>query len=315
MTTWDPNNKSANETLSGGNLIATSTGLGTVAATRVATAAKSYFEVNVTTATGVIAVGLVNRSYNMASGTILGTDVNGVGYKSGGTVVINNATVSTIATYTTAAKIGVAVDLARMLIWFTLNGTTWNNDVIANQNPVGDVGGISLATMALGSALPAAGGSLTGAILAGVFATASFTYTPPPGYSSVDTCGATATNSNTGKSSAYSTTGGGTNEAVTTVIAARASWLGPGNSGKPSGGGFSPAQAITTVSGQVQENAVPVTGKTVRAYDNHGGQFLGYAVSDGSGNWSIPALGRTLVDVIAADTGFNDLIFATVVPG
>lgn len=308
-TTWNPNNKSSTETLSGGNLITTSSGIGTVAATRVLTSLLSYFEVDVTTLTGVIAVGLVNFSYNTASGNILGTDANGVGFKSSGAVVINNATVTTIQTYTTGAKVGVAVNLSLGLIWFTTNGTTWNNAVIGSQNPVGNVGGISLATMTAGGCLPAAGGSLTGAVLAGVFSTGSFAYTPPTGYVSVDGCGATARNSEVGNTATYSTVGSVASHPVTTTIAAKASLLGMGQGTALFQG---PA---TSVSGTITEGTTPVA-KTVRAYDTKTGVLLGSVVSSPStGAFSIAALGRTAVDVVAKDpTTYQAQIYDNVTP-
>jgi hypothetical protein len=300
-TTWDPNNKSSTETLSGGNLTATSTGVGTVAATRVLTSPLSYFEAKPTTLAGTVAVGLVNRSYNMASGTILGTDANGVGFKSAGTVVINNATVATIFTYILTDTIGVAIDLSRQLIWFTKNGTTWNNDVIGNQNPVGAVGGISLATMTLGSALPAVSGSITGDVWVGVFS--GFAFTAPTGFNSVDTVGATATNSDTSKTATYSTTGPTTNHAVTITTVAKASEI-PGAYG-----------SATKVSGTIKQGGSPIAGKLVMAFQKSTGALIGSTTSAGDGAYSINAQGFTNVYVVAFDpTSYQALTYDEVSP-
>lgn len=301
-TTWDANNKSATETLSGGNLTATSSGLGTVGATRVLTSPLSYFEANPTTLTGTVAVGLVNRNYNMASGTILGTDANGIGFKSTGVVVINNATVATIFTYVNTDKIGVAIDLSRQLIWFTKNGTTWNNDIIANQNPVGTVGGISLATMTLGSAIPAISGSLTGAVWVGVFS--GFTYTAPTGFNSVDTSGATATNSDTSKTATYSTTGPTTNHAVTITVAARAS-VNPGSYGSG-----------LKVSGTIKEAGVPVA-KSVMVFQTGTGELIGNATSsavDGSFAINTQGVAGTIFAVAFDPTTYQAIVYDAVQP-
>ncbi len=312
-TTWDPFYKSSGMALSGGNLIGTTSALATVSATRSLTSLLSYFEVVATTLSGVISIGLVNRAYNMASGTILGTDANGVGFKSGGTVVINNSTVATIFTYTGGDRIGVAVDIQYQLIWFTKNGTTWNNDIIANQNPVGRVGGISLATMNQSVQYPAAGASATGNVVTAAFTT--LTYTAPTGYASVDTSGGTLKNSAVPKGASYSTMGGQTNNGVSTSIAVRASWTGPGRAGAFAGGQFSPASAPKNVSGQVKELGAAAVGKTVRALDNFTGDLLGSAVTDASGNYSIPALGRPKVDLMFKDpTTYQALSLDEVVP-
>lgn len=240
-TTWDPLNLSTTETLSGGNLVATSSGLGIVAATRVLTSPLSYFEVDITTLTGYVAVGLINRQENMNSGTALGIDANGLAYRSSGAVVINNSTKATIMSYAAGAKVGVAVNLLLGLIWFTTNGTTWNNAVIGSQNPVGNVGGISLAPLAAvsGNYLPAAGGSASGAVLTGVFSAGSFAYTPPTGYVSVDICGATAHNSETPVSAIYSTVGGTLNKPVTISAIAKSSM--PQTTTVVAGGGGGPS--------------------------------------------------------------------------
>lgn len=208
-TTWDANNKSSTEALSGGNLVATSSGVGTVSATRLMTG-PTYFEVTPTTLTGTVAVGLVNRSYNMASGTILGTDNNGIGYKSSGAVVLNNVTLSTIATYAAGNIIGVAVDLQNRLVWFRVGTGNWNNS--ATANPATGSGGIDYSTMALTSLFPAAGGNATGAVMTAAFT--GFTNTAPSGFSSVDSCQATATNADRNVT--------GTKSVTISILAARA---------------------------------------------------------------------------------------------
>ena len=209
-TTWDPNNKSSSETLSGGNLVATSSGIGTVAATRGLTG-KTYFEVTPTTLTGTVAVGLVNRSYNMASGTIPGTDNNGLAFKSSGAVVLNNVTLTTIAAYAANNVIGVAVDIQNRLIWFRVGAGNWNNSGAAD--PVAGIGGIDYSSMALAALFPAAGGSATGAVMTAAFS--SFTNTAPSGYITADTCQATAVN-------ADKTVGGGVANPISSILKARA---------------------------------------------------------------------------------------------
>lgn len=312
-TTLDPNNKSSGFALSGGNLVATSSALATVAATRTVTG-PTYGEVTVTTLTGVISIGFVNRAYNMASGTILGTDNNGIGYKSGGTVVLNNVTLATIAAYVQGNVIGWAINPAGTLVWFRVGAGNWNNDVIANQNPVGNVGGISIGTMNLGTLLPAVGCSATGAVLtanlSGAFANAA-----PTGYITIDTCAATAVNATVPVGASFTTPTTSTPAAVTPTAEAKASNLGMGRSTALNGGQFSPAGAITAAAGTVKQNGSNVA-KEVRLYDTYNGDFLGVTTSDGTtGAFSIPALGRTQVDVVAKDpTNYQAQVFDRVTP-
>lgn len=306
-TTFDSGNKTAAFALSGGNLVATSSAVATAAATRSMTG-PTYFEVTATTLTGTLSIGFVNRNYNMASGTILGTDNNGLGFKSTGAVVLNNVTLSTIQTYAQGDVVCVAVDVANRLVWFRTNGGNWNNSGTAN--PATGVGGIDYSTMNLSALLPAVGCSITGAVLTGKF-TSGFAQTAPSGFITADTCAATARNSTTPVGATYSTIGGGTNHAVTTTIAARASWLGMGRNCKT----FTPAGAIKSVAGQVQESGTPVAGKKVFLYDHASGELLGSTLSDGSGNFTIPALGRTLTFGVALDDPtYNALIYDAVVP-
>ncbi len=180
-TTWDSNRKTSTIALSGGNLVATSSGLGVVAATRSMTG-NTYFEVTATTLTGTLAIGFLNPSYNTASASILGTDNNGLAYKSSGAVVLNNVTLTTLATYAAGNVIGVAVDLANRLVWFRVGAGNWNNN--AGFSPVTGVGGIDFSTIASTPLLPAAGASATGAVLTAAFTT--FANTAPTGFVSID---------------------------------------------------------------------------------------------------------------------------------
>ena len=69
-----------------------------------------------------------------------------------GNVYFNGSPLTTIGVFTAGALIGIAFDFANGHIWFTLDGATWNNAIIALQNPVGNVGGISVPS---GTLMPA----------------------------------------------------------------------------------------------------------------------------------------------------------------
>ena len=80
------------------------------------------------------------RSFN----SFLGTDTQSIGYFTTGAVFYNGGQIATIGSYTTSAVIGTAVDIANAHVWWTLDGLTWNNAILALQNPVGNVGGVVL---------------------------------------------------------------------------------------------------------------------------------------------------------------------------
>lgn len=316
-TAWSAYSKGASVTLSGSNLIATvSSGTGSVQATNKISG-PTYFELVIgATLTGSARVGLANPIMTMTG--LLGVNNNGIGYDSGGTVKINNATVATIAAYVANDNIGVAVDPINKLIWFRKNGGNWNNDVIANQNPVGAVGGISYATVNAPSS-PAWGGSATSSVTA-QFASASWTYTAPSGFASPDTLGASAFNgsvasrsvSYTQYGSAWGTSPPSPSQTSSTQASRgsviKGAWY--GNSRV-----WSPAATQTNVSGQTQVNGVPTSGLRVGLFDHTTFELLGTAVSDGSANFSIPALGRAKVFAVCLDDPtYNALIYDSVVP-
>ncbi len=272
-------------------------GSGSSVATRKATTPKFYFEIDPALIAGNTAVGLANGSWAGTAG-LLGTTANSVGYRLGtGAVNINSVTVATIQTCAQGTVIGIAGDLLAGLFWITTNGTTWNNAVIGSQNPVGNVGGISLATFSGSIFFPAVSDDTAFTMFQGAFKASAFTYTPPTGYSGVDVVNNLMVNAAVGLSSTYPTSNGRQ------------------TNGAPYGGQFSPAGNITHVSGFVQESAVAVAGKTVRAYDSVTAEFLGFATSAGDGSWSIPALGRVLIDASARDDPvFDGIIHVRVVP-
>lgn len=144
-TTFDPANKASSITLSNGNLTAQNTGLlgnNLVRSIASHTTGKFYCEATVG---GVLngansAVGFCDSTESMT--TQLGSDIDGVGYQKGGVVLFNNATASTIQTYTTTNIIGMAIDIGGSLVWFQVNGGNWNNN--ASNNPATGVGGISI---------------------------------------------------------------------------------------------------------------------------------------------------------------------------
>lgn len=158
VCTLDAAHKGTNLTLSGGNLTFTSsTGsnssvigtAGLLAGTGSTNAAYlRYFEAT------AVAVGTVGPSVGIANsaqvisnwvGEGTGTAIGISAFKNG-IVYYLNGSLTTIFTFANADVIGVAVDFFHQKLWWTKNGTTWNNDILANQNPATNTGGVNTAS-------------------------------------------------------------------------------------------------------------------------------------------------------------------------
>jgi hypothetical protein len=201
-----------------------------------------------------------------------------------------------------------------------VDGGNWNNDVIGNQNPVGNVGGIDFSSMAFDTLLPVFGASTTTGAGTANF-TGSFAHTAPTGYISVDTSSALGHAAEL-TSSTPPHDGPARQDPVT--VNAQKTGFGTGAGGwygisknTPSTAvkQWSPAATATHVSGTITANGSPVSTK-VRAYDHNTGEFLGETLSSaGDGSFSIPALGRASVVVVAMDApNYNAMVFDTVTP-
>lgn len=288
----------------GNDLIATASSLGIALSTRFITSNLSHFEVNYTVMTGVDSVGFL--CYGGNGGILLGTDNYGVGYESTGQVKLNNVVLATIAPYAAGAIVGVAINVLKRLIWFTLDGVTWNDDIIANQNPATSTGGISFATINWCSPRAALSLAANGDRAITAFSVGSFAYTPPAGFNSIDSCGVTLVDG-----SQHGTS-----------FATESLYIPPGAAGsgvpytEASAAFFMPAGPIKGFSGTVTENSVPVA-KTVRAYDTDTGELIGSTISDpGTGYYAIPTPGHTAVDLVFKDSpAYQAQIFDNLTPG
>ena len=114
----------------------------------------TYFEQTLVTNAGTgLRIGISNASHSLSAALTLG--VNALGYNpSTGAVIGNAATLATIMTATNGDVLGFAVDLTNSKIWIRKNGGDWNNDVIGNQNPATNTGGISLSGLNAGPYYP-----------------------------------------------------------------------------------------------------------------------------------------------------------------
>lgn len=302
-TTWDPNAKAAGITLSGSNLVATAAS-GTnpgVFATR-ALSGPSYWEITATAIASTMGVGVASRAWNDANSTLPGNDANNnsLGYLQDGTVRLNGATLATLATYAVGNVVRVAINPQARLAWFAVGAGGWNNDVIANQNPVGNVGGINISSMAWDTLLPVFGASTTTGAGTAAFSSAGWTFTAPSGFSSPDTCNAAGT-------AAGTTTRDGP--------ARQDPMVGPTKQGHAFLGGYGPLSGSAAVAGTVEQSSTAIA-KRVLLFDRVSAEKIGETVSNGgSGDYSIPALGRGKTIVIALDDpSYNALILDEVIP-
>lgn len=148
-TTFNPADKSAHITLSGGNLIATGDGAGggddLVRSTTSKTVGKLYFEGNLTTGGTEFAIGLANSTATLTA--FLGTDNNGIGIFKSGHIFRNGSNVLSGPAFANGDIVGVAIDFPNNLIWFRNNTapTVWNAGGTAD--PATGVGGLSIAAI------------------------------------------------------------------------------------------------------------------------------------------------------------------------
>lgn len=179
-TTWDPANKGANVTLSGGDLIATigAANYNVARSTSSKSSGKWYFEVlinNKAAGGGTIGVGILNSSAVFNS--YLGSSSNSYGYLNDGRRLFNNVNPGDFSTYTSADVIGVALDAGSGSIWLAKNNV-WQGtgDPAAGTNA-------AWTGIAAGAWYAGAYASDSGSQFTGRFKSANFSYTPPTGFS------------------------------------------------------------------------------------------------------------------------------------
>lgn len=295
--------RKTNQTLSGSNLVATSSGAGWVGSSKPGQD-NFYAEFTLTTLTGTPQVGIA--ALTAASATNPQTFTSGLGYDTSGAVKYNSTTLATIATFAGGNRIDMAVNLRYRLIWFRVNGGNWNNN--AANDPATLTGGIDFSGMTtIGSIQTLVYASLTGTVWTAAFSSGSWVGTAPAGYSSMDAVVTLAD----GAAIDARMFGLVSRDAVGSNGLFVAEPLPRNDIYKF----FSPGGVVTVVSGFVQELGVNKAGCPVEVYDRISGELIGRVLSDGSGAWSVPCLGRPAVRVVASDpTTFNSLVYDNVVP-
>lgn len=192
--TWDSTHKAAVITLSSGNLIATATASGNdapVYASLGVSSGKFYWEVMLAS-DAQVGAGIGNVSTNAANGEWLGLAADSVGWYSNGVVITGGNNTATWQSFGSGVTLCFAMDLtsATKKLWGRLGATgNWNNDVIGNQNPAANTGGLAIPSFVTVAAV-VAGASLKNNTLpdvaTGVFAHGSWAGIPPPEFIGFD---------------------------------------------------------------------------------------------------------------------------------
>lgn len=177
MTTYNPSDKSADITLSGGNLIATHASGGSFAnvrSTTSKTSGKYYFEVTWSGGDGNNGVGVANGSASLSN--YLGNDANSIGWYDTGFGHPSGTT------FTAGDVIGIAIDCTNGLIWYRKNGTF-------SGNPAAGTGGTSISLAAYYAAVAFQYSTLGAGTIN--FGGSAFANSPPSGFSAWDAGAAT----------------------------------------------------------------------------------------------------------------------------
>jgi hypothetical protein len=153
---------------------------------------KPYFEATLTTLPGGSTfgpgIGIANSS--ALDSQYLGQTTAGIGYYlKNGDVLISASHVATYYTLTQGATVGVAVDFVNQKVWFTKDGLTWNDDILANQNPATNTGGAPLTNQIFApsgvysTVYPAFGnGDASGTSMTANFGASPFAFALPAGF-------------------------------------------------------------------------------------------------------------------------------------
>jgi hypothetical protein len=145
---------------------------------------KKYFElvlpvVSVAADTGV---GVATGNQDMSQ--FLGQSNEGIAMYGSGMVYRNNVLLTTYGTFAATSNVSIAVDRPNNKIWWRVNGGNWNNDVIGNQNPATNTGGQDISAVA-GNLFPAFHVEHAGDSCTGKFASGSWTYAAPSGFTEI----------------------------------------------------------------------------------------------------------------------------------
>lgn len=185
-TAFDPTHKSANITLSGSNLIATlnatTGGFDSVLATVGKSSGKYYAEFTPFFTVNNPIIGISNLA-GFISNDFIGDTAGNLGWDADNRILSASAVVTNIQTFASGDTACMAADLTNSKIWFRTNGGNWNNDVIGNQNPATNTGGISLSGLTAGPYFPGVSIlNLTGNSFTANFGNTAYAQAVPSGF-------------------------------------------------------------------------------------------------------------------------------------
>lgn len=180
-TTWNPSDKNAGYSLSGGNLVATVSGAGGSfislrAIAGISGSSKKHFEYTITT-TGLQLGGLGNVSADLNN--LAGNDGNSIGYIYNGSVQVGGPGVASLLSYTVGDTVSVEIDRGANLIWFAKNTGDWNNDPSAN--PAAGTLGIDISVVT-GTLYPMGTSFSNGSVLTANFGATAYTKAASSGF-------------------------------------------------------------------------------------------------------------------------------------
>jgi hypothetical protein len=154
------------------------------------TTGKFYWEESITLVTSV-GTGVGNTSSSSSMG-YLGSGTDSISYYQDGSVLGNTggALLATLATFGSVVMC-TALDLINNKIWWRPGtAANWNNDIIGNQNPATNTGGISIVqsgmTIISNAVVPGFDVFATNDALTAAFASSSWLGTPPSGFGPFD---------------------------------------------------------------------------------------------------------------------------------
>jgi hypothetical protein len=180
-TTWNPADL-VNITLSGGNLVATSTGAGAVRSLISAGVFKYYYEDRFTTAGSSAAVGIVNAAATLSN--VIATGVGSAQCTNSGVIAVNGTGQTGIGALGAGGTCCIAFDMAAKVVWFR-NGAAGNWNGSGTANPATGVGGYSFSGLTGGSTTIhalAGGTSVSSSVTTANFGATAYVGTPPSGF-------------------------------------------------------------------------------------------------------------------------------------
>lgn len=177
-TYLDPANTSTTITLSNGNLTAykNSSSWAMSRANVSHSGGKYYYEVHIdsSNSSNYFILGVANASAPLAD--YVGQDSNGWGYYgNGGSMSHSGNQTGEYATFTTGDIVGIAIDITAGNVWYAKNGTWQLGNPATGVSP--------MQTGVTGTLFPAVSFYQIGYQMTCSFASASFTYTAPSGFS------------------------------------------------------------------------------------------------------------------------------------